>query len=176
MLANVSFHLSYLLVIQSIDIATAYHNSLAFLSTWQSISYGGVGVSSNIADRPPPVGTLYDNTTVTGSWVETASSNMTATYSKYSRLINNVTMSMPHPGVRSAALDEINGILQPEDLAGVGEYSVRASVVSPTINVLCVNMMESEVAPLIYTEWPNAKTVNGTNNSGQKLAWCVNPF
>ena len=113
---------------------------------------------------------LYDNTTVTGSWVDTTQSNVNASYLKYSRVINNVTMSMPHAGVFSAAHDPKNGILQPEDLAGLGEYSVRASVVSPTVNVLCVDMTATELEPLIYVDWPNAMF---TENDilGQKVAY-----
>jgi hypothetical protein len=103
---------------------------------------------------------LFDNTTVTGSWVETNQSNITAAYTQYSRIINNVTMSMPHAGVFYAAHDARNGILQPADLAGLGEYSVRASVVSPSVNVLCVNMMETELTPLIYESFPYAITNN----------------
>ncbi len=113
---------------------------------------------------------LFDNTTVTGSWVQTNTSNLTAAYDKYSRIVNNVTMSMPHAGVFSAAHDAKNGILQPEDLAGVGEYSIRASVVSPTVNVLCVNMNSTELAPLVYTEWPNAIT-NNSDIPNQKIPW-----
>lgn len=64
---------------------------------------------------------LYDNTTVTGTWVATNQSNVTMAFGKYNRIINNVTMSMPHAGVFSAAHDPKNGILQPEDLAGLGE-------------------------------------------------------
>lgn len=101
---------------------------------------------------------LYDNTTVTGSWVQTNQSNVTAAYIQHNRIINNVTMSMPHAGVFSAAHDPKNGILQPEDLAGLGEYSLRASVVSPSVNVLCVNMDEAELEPLVLTLWPNGTT------------------
>jgi hypothetical protein len=111
---------------------------------------------------------IYDNTTVTGSWVQTNQSNITAAYSKYNRIINNVTMSMPHAGVFSAAHDPKNGILQPQDLEGLGEYSVRASVVSPSVNVLCANMNATELKPLIYVDWPNATTT--TSVTGQKLA------
>lgn len=149
----------------------AYHNSVQFLSTWQNISLGGVGVSSDIADRPRPPGMLYDNTTVTGSWVMPEYSNMSASYAQYKRIINNVTMSMPHAGVLTAAHDSINNILQPEELAGVGEYYMRASVVSPTINVLCANMNETEIAPLIYVEWPGANWTNSTWPPDQKIAW-----
>ena len=113
---------------------------------------------------------LFDNTTVTGSWIQTNTSDLTAAYDKYSRIVNNITMSMPHAGIFSAAHDAKNGILQPEDLAGVGEYSIRASVVSPAINVLCVNMNSTELAPLVYTEWPNAITTN-SDIPNQKIPW-----
>lgn len=95
---------------------------------------------------------------------------MTAAYIKYNRVINNVTMSMPHAGVFSAAHDPKNGILQPEDLEGLGEYSIRASVVSPTINILCANMDADELKPLIYVDWPNA-TTNNSDIPGQRMAW-----
>lgn len=77
---------------------------------------------------------------------------------------------MPHAGVLAAAHDPKNTIIQPEDLAGVGQYNVRAAVVSPAVNVLCVNMNRTELAPIIYTEWPNANT-NTTTIPGQKVAW-----
>lgn len=66
---------------------------------------------------------LYDNTTVTGSWVYTNTSDVTSSFTKYGRVINNVTMSLPHAGVVAAAHATQNGILQPEELAGVGEYA-----------------------------------------------------
>jgi hypothetical protein len=154
----------------------AYHNSVQFLATWQNISLGGTGMPSNIADRPRPNGMLYDNTTVTGSWVLPEYSDMTASYEQHKRIINNVSMSMPHAGVLSAAHDPINNILQPEELAGVGEYYLRASVVSPTINVLCANMNKSEISPLIYVEWPGANWTNSTWPPDQKIAWYAVPL
>lgn len=78
-------------------------------------------------------------------------------------------MSMPHAGVVSAAHDTKNGILQPQDLEGLGEYSIRASVVSPSVNVLCVNMEASELEPLIYVTWPNANTTQTPDN--QTMPW-----
>ena len=131
---------------------------------------GGEGAPTNLAGRPPPVGMLYDNTTVTGSWVATNQSNVTAAYINYGRVINNVTMSMPHAGVFSAAHDPKNGILQPEDLDGLGEYSIRASVVSPSVNVLCANMEETELKPLIYTLWPDPIT-NDSSIPGQQVPY-----
>ena len=78
---------------------------------------------------------------------------------------------MPHSGVYQAARDSKNGILQPEELDGVGEYAIRASVVSPSLNVLCVNLNKTELAPLVYVTWPNATLANSTTNPGRIVAW-----
>lgn len=79
-------------------------------------------------------------------------------------------MAMPHPNVYAAAADPVNGILQPTDLDGVGEYAVRASVVSPAVNVLCANLARDELAPLVYTTWP-AATTNTTIIPGQLIGF-----
>jgi hypothetical protein len=84
------------------------------MATWAEISDFGGGISTNITQRPLPVGTIYDNTTVTGSWVNTSLSNINATYHKHNRLVNQVIMSMPHAGVVAAAHDIGNEILQPQ--------------------------------------------------------------
>ena len=57
---------------------------------------------------------LYDNTTVRGSWINVT--NMTTTSSTNSRIVNEVTMAMPHSGVVAAASDELNDITQPHDV------------------------------------------------------------
>jgi hypothetical protein len=48
-------------------------------------------------------------------------------FDKYSRIINNVTMAMPHSGIYAAARDKKNGIMQPGELQGLGEFHIRAS-------------------------------------------------
>ncbi len=151
------------------DGLEAFHNYLSFLGNWSAINDNGWGngTSTDLSKRPPVFGLLNDNTTVTGQWVQTSHSDMTANFEKFRRVINNVTMSFPHANVLPAARNRINNILQPEDLNGVGQYMVRASVVSPTINVLCVNAMSSEIDPLIYTNWPNSTTENTTGIPGQ---------
>jgi len=45
-----------------------------------------------------------------------------------------------------------------QDLDGLGIYSLHASVPSPAINVLCVNMDEEELTPMIKVEDPPKKT------------------
>lgn len=102
------------------------------------------------------------------SWIETDFSDPQANFAAHNRIINNVTLAMPHPGVYSAATDPHNDILQPEDLAGVGEYSIRASVVSPAVNIMCVNVARDELAPIIYTRWPDART-EFTDVPGQRI-------
>ncbi|KAL8764724.1 MAG: hypothetical protein Q9194_006878 [Teloschistes cf. exilis] len=139
----------------------AYHNYMQYLSDWTTIIAKG-GKSADLAQRPLPVAMLYDNTTVQGSWIDIR--NMT-TLSKdfstadYDRVVINVSMAMPHSGVFSAARDPIKKIMQPQDLNGLGEYDILASVASPTTNVLCASMREDELTPLVYSQWPMG---NGT--------------
>ncbi|KAK7409330.1 hypothetical protein QQX98_008509 [Neonectria punicea] len=148
----------------------SYRNLLNFMSTWTTISDNGTIVRNDMTKRPFGTMVLYDNTTMYSEWIETEHSNVTALYEKTGRIINNVTLAMPHPGVYAAATLPENGILQPDDLSGVGEYTVRAGVVSPATNVLCANVDEDELAPLIYTEWPNALN-NKTGVSDQVKGW-----
>ena len=67
---------------------------------------------------------LYDNTTVKGSWVDVR--NMTLVSQEKGRIINNVSLAFPHPGVAAAAQDARNKILQPAEL-GV-RYSKNFSI------------------------------------------------
>ncbi|KAG6014834.1 hypothetical protein E4U54_004805, partial [Claviceps lovelessii] len=134
----------------------SHRNLFAFMSTWADIKENGTSVAQELKDRPTGKHSLYENTTMTGAWTETQYGNVTRNFEKYGRIINNVTMAMPHPGVYAAATAPENAIMQPVDLAGVGEYTIRAGVVSPTINVMCVNMDANELAPLVYTKWPDS--------------------
>ncbi|TVY36497.1 hypothetical protein LSUB1_G006791 [Lachnellula subtilissima] len=138
-----------------LHVGQAQHNYVTFLDKWTGINIDGRGISSDLSQRPQAPALIFDNTTVTGSWIMTETSNVSAAYKNHSRIINNVTMAMPHAGVIAAARQERNAILQPEELDGVGEYSVRAAVVSPAINVLCANMNAKELAPLVYDQWPH---------------------
>lgn len=70
-------------------------------------------------------------------------------------------MAMPHPGVVSAAINPANGIQQPDELNGLGIYSVRASVPVPFVNVICLmGMTEGDLKPLVYSEWDEAKKLD----------------
>ncbi|POS80273.1 hypothetical protein DHEL01_v201323 [Diaporthe helianthi] len=66
--------------------------------------------------------------------------------------------------VYKAATNDKNNILQPSDLDGLASYNISASVISPAVNALCVNMNRQELEPLVYTAWPNA---NNTENAAE---------
>lgn len=84
------------------------------MATWTELIATGSSYTE-LSQRPPPVGMLYDNTTVRGTWINIQ--NMTELSSKYGqRIINNVSMAMPHSGVFTAARDPLNQIMQPETL------------------------------------------------------------
>ena len=73
-------------------------------------------------------------------------------------------MAMPHPGVSLAAVDPENHIPQPDELNGLGIYSIHASVPSPFVNVLCaMGMSKSQLKPLIYESWDNATKFHASN-------------
>ncbi|RYO95541.1 hypothetical protein DL764_007663 [Monosporascus ibericus] len=145
----------------------SYRNLLGFMDVWTHIHDDGTSLETEPGKRPNGKHNLFDNTTMVSSWIETEYGDVAANFEAHNRIINNVTIAMPHPGVYSATTDPINGILQPSDLENLGGYSIRASVVSPSLNVMCVNMSPSELAPLIY-EWPNARNEE-TDVPGQKI-------
>ncbi|KAI0134436.1 hypothetical protein BJ170DRAFT_200100 [Xylariales sp. AK1849] len=146
----------------------SYRNLLGFMKTWQDLDDNGTSSVGAMADRPVGTALLFDNTTMYSSWIEAEHSDPAKNIDAHARLINNVTLAMPHPGVYSAGTDPINGVLQPNDLSGVGEYQIRASVASPAVNVLCANIAKSDLAPLVYTTWPDADN-EGTEVPGQQI-------
>ncbi|OTA89973.1 hypothetical protein M434DRAFT_398298 [Hypoxylon sp. CO27-5] len=146
----------------------SYHNLLTFMGEWHAIHENQTSTAETLKNRPVGKHNLFDNTTMMSTWIETEFGNPESSFAAHGRIVNNVTLAMPHPGVYSAATDPHNDILQPDDLAGVGEYMIRASVVSPVVNVMCVNMDRDELSPLIYTRWPNART-EFTDVPGQRI-------
>jgi hypothetical protein len=93
--------------------AHSYYNYQRYISDWSTLSRNGNG-SSDPALRPKGFAMIYENTTVTAPWVELGHSSVTANSEKYQRIVNNVTLALPHAGVPGAAWDAINNILQPE--------------------------------------------------------------
>lgn len=74
-------------------------------------------------------------------------------------------------GVYKAATNDENKILQPSDLDGLASYNISASVISPAVNVMCVNMNKEELEPLVYTEWPRANITENRNKPKQNTGW-----
>lgn len=145
----------------SIDhAAQGFHNYKGYLSTWAGLVASSNG-STDQHLRPQGWGLFMENTTVNGSWIEVIDTK--ATSQKFGRIVNNVTLAMPHSGIFQAARDPLTNIVQPEDLDGQGIYNIRAAIPSPYINVLCANMNGDELAPLIYANQSNV-TLNFTQD------------
>jgi len=158
--------LSYGTTCLQIDYAgNGFRNLDSWLSMWSKrpSSNQAMEVLKELA-RPPPIGILFENTTIQGQWITPSGENMTADSARYGRLVQNVTMVMPHANIFHAARARKNRILQPEDLHGAGEYYLKAAVATPGLNVLCVGASEDELRPLISADaataeqpaaWPN---------------------
>lgn len=89
--------------------AQSYYNYQRFLSDWNE--FAKVNGSSVLAHRPQGFALVTDNTTVTAQWIENVNNGMSLLDG---RIVNNISMAMPHSGVPAAARDSVNGILQPE--------------------------------------------------------------
>lgn len=143
--------------IQIEHASQAYHNYMHWIGRWTDVAFAGNG-TRDLSTRPPGWALLNDNTTITAPWIE---QRTPYTWGKTGWFINNITMAMPHPGVVSAALDPANKIMQPEELNGLGIYSIRASVPVPFVNVLCAMGMSSSVLkPLVYEMWDGADRID----------------
>ncbi|KAK8220360.1 hypothetical protein IWZ01DRAFT_477327 [Phyllosticta capitalensis] len=126
-----------------------FHDYEQYLSEWVTrTANGSVGTDK---DSRAPAYSLWDsNVQVNGSWMD-----ITATEWR-GRIVNNVSLAMPHVSVLQASRDPTNNILQPEDLGGLGAYTVHASTPNPVVHVLCANMNRTELEPLVFSAWDNA--------------------
>lgn len=97
-----------------------YHNYAQYFANWAN-QLTGLNKSKPLdkgisAERPQPIATMYDNITVHGSWINVK--NITQLSQKHgSRIVLDLTMAMPHPGVFAAARDPVNQIMQPQDVS-----------------------------------------------------------
>lgn len=121
--------------LQLVHVGQAYHNYEQWITAWADFSGSRNDTSNRLEARPKPTGSMWGNTTITGSWIEI--SNLTD--------LSQMTMAMPHGAIPIAAMDEKNDIRQPRDASGEGMYSLEASVPPPAVNVLCVGMNKSEL-------------------------------
>lgn len=93
--------------------AHSFYNYQRYISDWATISMNGNG-SSDPAHRPKGFAMIFENTTVTAPWVDLEYSDVKNNSDKHQRIINNVTLALPHSGVPGAAWNSVNNILQPE--------------------------------------------------------------
>lgn len=129
-----------------------------FIETWDSFT-DRTGPLDTQLYRPYPVSLMlpYLVSEADGTWIETMYSDPTRAFHDHGRIVDNITLAMPHGAVTQAPHGSTNRLLSPNDYSGLGDYQVHASAVSPASNVLCVNADKSELAPLVYTEWPFAR-------------------
>ncbi|KAJ5244036.1 hypothetical protein N7489_004132 [Penicillium chrysogenum] len=146
--------------IQIEHVGHAYHNYQQWISQWSQLITHNNETSSQLQKRPKPTGSLWDNTTVTGSWIDMQ--DMSTLSKEHGRMINNITMAMPHGGIPGAAMNSKNKLKQPTDSSGEGKYTIEASVPSPAVNVLCTGMTKDELSPLVYSSWPGGDKFNMT--------------
>jgi hypothetical protein len=142
-----------------------FYNYHKYLADWDSRIMAR-NVSTDQEKRPLGFGLLYENTTVTAQWIDIVDTTETSRY--HGRVINNVSLAMPHAGVFAAARDPGNGILQPEELDSEGTYTLEASVPTPVMKVLCANLNREELAPLVFQTWTD-EVVNATTWTPEKL-------
>ncbi|KAI1341730.1 hypothetical protein F5Y15DRAFT_413658 [Xylariaceae sp. FL0016] len=119
----------------------AYRAFLTYTKDWQIWNEADPSIRTS---RPGSTVIMMDNTTLNSSWL----SHYPMVSEDNGRVINNVTLAMPHAGLTSLYLDLWNSsteIVKPAQLTELGGYMISASVVSPAINVMCVNADESEV-------------------------------
>ncbi|KAF4555753.1 Hypothetical protein D9617_2g057160 [Elsinoe fawcettii] len=139
--------------------AQSFLNYQRYMANWALLVKAGNG-SSEQEKRPPGYGLMYENTTITAPWVDINPVRI----DDAGRIITNVSLAYPHPGVYQAARDPNNGILQPQDLDGLGLYGVRASVSSPVVNALCVQTSnKADLDPIVFSAWSNETQLNTTS-------------
>ena len=124
----------------------SYHNLQGFLANW-TVALGGGSGNTSYSWRPKPNAMLSDNTTVIGQWITGGADIMR---DSQDRLVQNISMAMPHANLFNAARNAANGIAQPFEVFGQGEYFVVAAVPAPTLNVVCASLDSEEVKPFIY--------------------------
>jgi hypothetical protein len=103
--------------------AQSYYNYQRYIADWSIITIQGNG-SSDPAERPKGFAMMFENTTVTAPWIDLNNSNVTVNSAKHGRIINNVTLALPHAGVPAACWNGANRILQPEVSKSYSEASM----------------------------------------------------
>lgn len=144
-----------------------FRNLQSYISGWGQM-VGKGGTAGNLHRRPAPTAMLPNNVMVYGQWINPTNANITKDSKFYQRLVQNITVAMPHANIIDAVSNNPrNHILQPRDLQAspgdlIGEFYVSASVPAPTVNILCAGMSGEELAPLTS---PNGSLAPTTSNA-----------
>ncbi|KAM6517009.1 hypothetical protein FSOLCH5_007961 [Fusarium solani] len=140
------------------------HDLYSYLIDWNNTDATGI----ELANRPAGSTMVDNNVTMQASWVDAKYKDVPELYKKWGRIIDNATIALPHPRVWEAFRSPSNGILQPEDLGGLGGINIKARVSSPALNVLCVNMDGNELQPIISETWSDGEDKNTTERRQEK--------
>jgi hypothetical protein len=153
---------------------TNYYNFGKFLSSWGDMVKSNKGTSMKQEQRPTWIGLPYANTTVVPQWIDVV--DTTEMSKKNQRVINSVSLALPHIGVSNAVSDMRNDMPRSDTSDVIKAYSLWASVPSPVTRVLCVHMNETELAPIVYGAWNNDKlnATEWTETPGKQDATTTN--
>lgn len=139
--------------------ADSYRYLGNFIDAWIRTSGNGSTPVTDKAQRPAPQLQMSDGVTAKTLWLDGHSGDARAWFERTGRIVDNATLAMPHPGVYAVATAADGGVLQPNELPSAGSFTLKASVVSPYLNVLCANMNAEELEPLVYSTWPDSRSV-----------------
>ncbi|KAF3916693.1 hypothetical protein ABW20_dc0105824 [Dactylellina cionopaga] len=104
--------------------------------------------------RRPTGWTTVGNERYYGQWLDVSGSGA----------LNNVTLAMPHGGVVPSVRNvTLNGLVQPETQSDFGNIDLTASVFSPSINVICYKLNDTDARWFIASNSSTRR--NGTLNS-----------
>ncbi|KAL4906363.1 hypothetical protein BDW74DRAFT_177377 [Aspergillus multicolor] len=149
-------------------LGPSYSDYQAFTRAWRLEPEKDLPLPTTLEFRPPPTAWIQESgITAIGSWIDRVDN--AAVSQKYGRFVQNVTVAMPHANILAAMDHPANGLTQGNSPSNRGSYEVEASVMSPALNVLCAGMNASELAPIVYTEWPD----KGGNFDPE--TWEINP-
>lgn len=126
----------------------SYYPTTQWIRGWKKENANG--------NRPPPTSLWQRDTAVEGIWIDPVQQTL-ASSRKHARMVDNVTLVYPHLGVQQASRDEVNKLIQPTVYDLSGELNVNVSVASPIMNVACAAVSRKEIAPLVYTTWPEGR-------------------
>ncbi|KAE9980742.1 hypothetical protein EG328_012087 [Venturia inaequalis] len=137
---------SYMSVVYSARCSDSWNS---YLSAWNGITNQKTIQSQRF------VPWTIDRSTqgqINGSWVQDI--DMIDVSKKFDgRIVNNVTLAIPHPGISKAASDKSNLIAQPNEFeGGVGRYQIRAQIPSPYLNIICTNAKRSDLEGLVHED------------------------